>query len=62
MSTERKFYVIQPGDSLSIIAEKEGVSVQSIMELNGLENQDHIQAGQTIEIPRGVVVTELGDG
>ncbi len=50
------FYTIKPGDTLGIIAAKLGVTVQSIVDLNGLENPDDIQAGQTIEIPSGVVV------
>jgi LysM repeat protein len=60
VSTERIFYEIKPGESLAIIAEQAGVTVQSIVDLNdSIENPDNIQAGQTIEIPRGQIVTEL---
>lgn len=60
ISTERIFYTIKPGESLEIIAELAGVTVQSIVDLNdSIENPDNIQAGQTIEIPRGQIVTEL---
>ena len=50
------FYKIKRGDTLAVIAASFGVTVQSIVELNGLDNPDAIQAGQTIEIPSGVTV------
>ena len=52
----QRFYVIQSGDTLGTIAAAFEVTVQSIVELNGLANPDDIQAGQTIEIPSGVTV------
>ncbi len=52
----RQFYVIQRGDTLAAIAGAYQVTVQSIVELNALANPDAIQAGQTIEIPSGIVV------
>ena len=56
----QRFYVIEPGDTLGTIAVLLGVTVQSIVDLNGLANPDDIQAGQTIEIPNGVtVIAEL---
>ncbi len=54
----QKFYKIQRGDTLARIAASFGVTVQSIVELNGLANPDAIQAGQTIEIPSGVIVVD----
>lgn len=54
----RQFYTIKSGDTLASIAAATGVTVQSIIELNGIENPDAIQAGQTIEIPAGIVVIE----
>ena len=58
----QKFYTIQRGDTLQIIAASFGVTVQSIVDLNGMANPDAIQAGQTIEIPSDVVlVAELPD-
>lgn len=61
ISTERIFYTIKPGEGLAIIAESFEVTVESIVELNdSIENPDNIQAGQTIEIPRGIqIVAEL---
>ena len=52
----RQFYTIKSGDTLASIAGATGVTVQSIIELNGIDNPDAIQAGQTIEIPAGIVV------
>jgi hypothetical protein len=34
------------------------VTVQSIVDLNGLVNANAIQAGQTIEIPSGIIVID----
>jgi nucleoid-associated protein YgaU len=53
-----RFYVIKRGDTLARIAASFNVTVQSIVDLNGLQNADAIQAGQTIEIPTGVVVID----
>jgi LysM repeat protein len=58
----QQFYEIKPGDTLGIIAAKVGVTVQSIVDLNGLANPDDIQAGQLIEIPTGItVLSDLPD-
>lgn len=51
-----RFYVIKPGETLGIIAASFEVTVQSIVDANGLANPDDIQAGQTIEIPSGITV------
>ena len=60
ISTDRIFYTVKRGEFLSLIAESFGVPVQAIVELNGLTDANDIQAGQTIEIPTGVVlVSEL---
>lgn len=59
----QRFYTVNSGDTLAVIAERFEVTVQSIVDLNGLENPDDIQAGQTLEIPSGIVViAELPDG
>lgn len=44
-------YRIQPGDSLSGIAARFGVSVADLVALNGLADPDHIVAGRTLAIP-----------
>jgi len=55
----QRFYVIKRGDTLAVIAASFGVTVQSIVEINGLANPDAIQAGQTIEIPSDVFVIDV---
>ena len=44
-------YVIQPGDTLSLIAQRYGTSVSKLMQANNLRNMHRIRAGQTLEIP-----------
>ena len=56
LNTNRIFYTVKQGDFLSNIAESFDVPVQAIVELNGLADPNDIQAGQTIEIPTGVVL------
>ena len=53
-----RFYTIQRGDTLAVIAADFRVTVQAIVDLNGLDNPDDIQAGQTIEIPSNVRQTD----
>lgn len=55
---ERIFYTIQRGDTLQAIANEFRVSVNLIIELNGITNPDAIAAGQTIEIPTGLLVVD----
>ena len=52
--------VVQSGDSLSAIASDHGVSVDSLMEANGLTDPDRLQVGQRLSIPgRGTPATTL---
>jgi murein tripeptide amidase MpaA len=44
-------YEVQPGDTLSGIAEREGVSLEALMELNGITDPNMIQVGQVLRIP-----------
>jgi LysM repeat protein len=44
-------YVVQTGDTLYSIALHFGVSVQDLMNANGLTNPNYIQIGQTLIIP-----------
>ncbi|SFU27958.1 transglycosylase SLT domain-containing protein [Halomonas korlensis] len=44
-------YVVQRGDSLSLIASRQGVSVEEIRRQNGLEG-NLIQSGQVLDIPQ----------
>ena len=51
-----RFYTVQSGDILTIIAAERGVTVQAIVDLNGLDSEDDIRAGQVLEIPAQVRV------
>ncbi len=47
-----RFYEVQPGDSLSAIAEAKGVTIVDILNANPqIGPEGSIQAGETIEIP-----------
>ena len=49
-----RFYTVQRGDILAVIAADRGVTVEAIVELNELASADAIQAGQVLEIPANV--------
>lgn len=44
-------HVVLPGETLTTIAASYGVSVQAIMDVNGITNPDHIEVGQQLFIP-----------
>jgi LysM repeat protein len=44
-------YVVEPGDTISGIAKKTGVSVAAILAANNLTDPNRIAAGQTLRIP-----------
>ncbi len=46
-------YTVRPGDTLSHIAIRTGVSVDSLVEANGLPNADRIRVGQVLIVPSG---------
>ncbi len=46
-----KTYEVRPGDSLGRIAQRYGVSVNELVELNQLENPNRIRVGQKILLP-----------
>ncbi|MEN3272092.1 MAG: hypothetical protein V7636_853 [Actinomycetota bacterium] len=51
-------YVVRPGDTLSSIAAKFGVSVKSLAEANHITNSDKVYAGRSLTVPGGVVKAE----
>ncbi|HUS41654.1 MAG TPA: LysM domain-containing protein [Ilumatobacteraceae bacterium] len=53
-------YVVQSGDTLGKIAERFNVTIVAIVERNGLSSADDIQAGQSLEIPEGLLVVDDG--
>lgn len=50
-------YEIQSGDSLFSIAQRFGVSVAEILELNGIDDPDRIEAGQVLTLPSNASLT-----
>ncbi|MCB0187745.1 MAG: LysM peptidoglycan-binding domain-containing protein, partial [Caldilineaceae bacterium] len=39
-------HIVQPGDSLSVIAARYGVSMGDLAAANGISNNDHVWVGQ----------------
>jgi LysM repeat protein len=50
-------YEIQSGDSLFSIAQRYGVTVAAILELNGIDDPDRIEAGQVLTLPPNASLT-----
>jgi LysM repeat protein len=46
-----RYYLIAPGDTLSEICERLGVSMQRVIDLNALGNADMIYAGARLWLP-----------
>ena len=42
---------VAPGETLSEIADRHGITVSRLMQLNGLNKADHIEAGQKLVVP-----------
>jgi len=51
-------YIVQPGETLSLIAAVFGCTVKEIVAANDLSSADSIRAGQTLQIP--ITATEIG--
>lgn len=49
-TNKAKTYVVQDGDTLTGIAQREGVSIASLVKINNLNGPEDIQAGQTIRL------------
>lgn len=49
-------YVVEPGDTLSVLAERWGTDVSSIVRFNGIANADLVRIGQELRVPRGAAV------
>jgi LysM repeat protein len=45
---------VQPGETLSEIADRLGVSVQRLIEVNKIQDPDHLEAGTQLRLPPGV--------
>jgi len=51
-AVEPQRYVVQPGDTLTAIARRFGVGLQTLAQANGITNPDRVFAGQVLVIPR----------
>jgi LysM repeat protein len=47
------YYVVKRGDTLFVIARDHGVSMEAIMEANGLRNPNILEVGQLLLLPNG---------
>jgi spore germination cell wall hydrolase CwlJ-like protein len=52
IAPKSKEYKIKGGDTLSAISRREGVSVDDLVKINGIEDKDKIYAGDSIIIPK----------
>lgn len=53
VGTSAGTYVVRPGDTLSAIAGRLGVSVGALTRANGITDPDRVLAGQTLDVPAG---------
>jgi LysM repeat protein len=51
--TSETSYVVVPGDTLAIIANRFGVSVNALMQLNDIDDPNLISIGTTLRLPAG---------
>jgi LysM repeat protein len=51
LATDPQKYTVQPNDTLGQIAQRYGVSLDSIVNENKIENPDRLEVGQVINIP-----------
>jgi LysM repeat protein len=42
---------VKPGETLSEIADRAGISMKRLMELNGISKADHVEVGQKLKVP-----------
>ena len=49
-SSDDEYYTVQPGDTLSGIAERYGTSYQYLAYINGISDPNKIYAGDTIRV------------
>ncbi|MEB3195064.1 MAG: LysM peptidoglycan-binding domain-containing protein [Cyanobacteriota bacterium] len=45
---------VQPGETLSEIADRLGVSVQRLIEINKIKDPNHVEAGTQLKLPKGI--------
>lgn len=55
-------YQVKPGDTLSDIARRNGLTVENLVSANNLPNQDRIRAGQVLKVPSDCVMHSVQPG
>ena len=53
---------VQPGETLSQIADRLGISTARLMKLNGITNPDHVESGSKLTVPNSVSTTGRAKG
>ena len=51
MRSELSVYIVQPNDTLGLIAQRYGVTLASLIKVNDLADPDHLEVGQSINVP-----------
>ena len=57
-----KFYTVKKGDSISLIAKRYGVDIDSLKRLNSLDKNSTVKIGKKLKIPFDVTSEELVNG
>jgi len=53
---------VQPGETLSQIADRLGISTARLMKLNGITNPDHVETGSKLTVPNSVSTSGRAKG
>lgn len=53
-------YTVQSGDTLAVIADRFGVTLEDLIAFNNIQNRDLIEVGQVLLIPAGTTPVETG--
>lgn len=56
-TTTQQTYVVQSGDSLSVIANRFGVDTKTLADFNAISDPNSIQVGQSLAIPPTTLAT-----
>ena len=51
LRSDEELYVVQPNDTLGLIAQRYGVDLNTLIDLNNLKDPDHLEVGQQLKIP-----------
>jgi len=50
-----KIHIVQPGETIESVAERYGISVEKLLQANGLNESDTLEEGMKVRIPTGRV-------